>query len=131
MTTRPFYPASAPELPEEFWQELSEENPLGSDRITVTLTKDWFYLKAWPMFKTYPYGRTRSPMHLQNAIARWWARIDVAELREARHIRAVKEGRAKPLEHRPRRGSVEMPYEPRTVGEEQKMSRLRLVGGGA
>ncbi len=130
MTTRPFYPASAPDLPEALWQELAEENPLGSDNITAQDAKDWFYLRAWPRFKTYPGGRSTNEAFIVRMVTRWWARVDGFEIIEARHMRAVKEGRKKPMRHRPRVGSAELPQERRHgSGEWQKAERLRLVQG--
>ena len=114
-------------MPEEFWQELADENPLGSNKITAQDAKDWFYLRAWPRFKTYAYGRTNNQRELASRIARWWARVDGQEIREARHLRRVKLGLSKPMLHRPRVGSRELPQEPRSVGEEQKLARLSLV----
>jgi hypothetical protein len=117
-------------MPEGFWIELAEENPLGANGITATDVKDWFYLRVWPRFKTYPYGRTTDEGLLVNLIARWWSHVDGQEILEARHLRKVRLGEAKPLMHRPRVGSKELPQEMRSVGEEQKMERLRLVRGG-
>jgi len=121
-----FYPASAPTMPAEFWEELALENPIASDRITAQDAADWFYLKVWPRFKSYDYA----PAQHRQMILRWWSRIDGQEILDARHLRAVKEGRAKAQRHRPRPGSREMPQEPRNVGEWQKQGRLRLIGGG-
>ena len=114
-------------MPQEFWIELAEENPLGARSITAQDAEDWFMLRAWPRFKTYPYGRTRVHSALVRYITLWWARIDAQEIFDARHIRAVREGRAKPIRHRPRVGSAELPQEPRNIGERQKTARLRLV----
>ena len=125
------YPKSAPILPSEFWEELAEENPIGSTKIKASDVQDWFYLRAWCRFKTYPYGRCTAERVLMVFIARWWARVDGEELREARHLRQVRLGLAKPVMHRPRVGSAELPQEPRNIGEAQKIERLRLVRGGS
>lgn len=128
--TANFYPASAPEMPEAFWIELAEENPLGSDKITAQDAADTFYLLWWGRYKTYSYGRSRDSKTHERMIARWWSRVEGHEITEARHVRRVKLGLAKPLKYRTRRGSTEMPQEPRTIGESQKAERLRLVRGG-
>jgi len=123
------YPKTAPRMPQEFWTELADENPLGATAITPQDAEDWFLLKCWTKFKTYPYGRTPAGEALGRHILRWWARIDGQEILDARHLRAVREGRAKPRRYRTRPGTYEMPQEPRTIGEAQKVARVRLVSG--
>jgi len=109
-----FYPSSAPTMDDSYWSELAVENPLASNRITARDAADWFYLVAWLRYKTYPYGVSRDPCTHRRMIARWWSRIEGNDIMEARHCRAVHEGRAKPRRFRPRAGSREMPQEPRS-----------------
>ena len=128
----PFYPASAPPMPDDFWDELAAENPLATDKITAQDAQDWFYLVAWLKYKTYPYGPSRDRQTHRQKILRWWAGIEGQDILDARHRRAVKEGRAKPKRYRrPQPGSRELPQERRGPGSDIELGAvLRAIQGG-
>lgn len=119
-----FYPVSAPVLPDAFWKELAEINPICSEKITEQDAMDWFYLRAFPRYRAYGYTDH------ERVITLWWARIDGQEILDARHLRAVKEGKAKPKRYSTRRGSKEMPQEhrqPALQGLGMKESSLSAI----
>jgi hypothetical protein len=133
------YPASAPTLPDSFWEELAEENPGLGNNITAQDVKDWFYLCVWLRYKLKPFAHSRDEgVHRYN-ITRWWSWAQGFEVVEARHRRAVGEGRRRPREHSAARpGTREMPQEPRYHQPDMLSDRkenslgtvLRAIGGG-
>jgi len=126
------YPSSAPELPDDFWEELAEENPLGSSTITAQDAADWFYLRVWCRYKAQPYGRSELLKQHIRMVTLWWSNLEGFEIIEARHLRRVKLGLSKPKMHRTRRGSREMPQEtrhPAQRGPEIKENSLSAILG--
>lgn len=67
-----------PVLAPDFLWDLAASNPHGLV-IGPEVVQSWFEM-VWPRFQTYDY---RSPRGVKRAIASWWSRVRVEEIRQA------------------------------------------------
>lgn len=64
-----------PSLPDSFWQELADHNPIGIP-LTAQDARDWFEF-VWLRYSTHGYRNHK------RAIINWWSRVYESEIERA------------------------------------------------